>query len=133
MSDTTAIRTPARSVLDFATSYQAQAACIRTAPVTIVCAGYNFNARVPLGPDRWRSRTSSGTGTSARSLDADLTVAELGEFRLIERLARIVNPGGRDPLRPDVAGGMGIGDDAALWSPRRGFREVLTTDALIEG
>jgi thiamine-monophosphate kinase len=70
---------------------------------------------------------------SERSGNADLTVRDLGEFGLIDRLARIVNGGRRDPLQPEAVGEIGIGDDAALWSPRRGFREVLTTDALIEG
>jgi len=65
--------------------------------------------------------------------EADLTVAGLGEFGLIDRLARIVGSAGRDPLRPESEGAIGIGDDAALWEPRPGFREVLTTDALIEG
>jgi thiamine-monophosphate kinase len=64
--------------------------------------------------------------------DADLTVAQLGEFGLIDRLARILNASGRDPLQPESTGQIGIGDDAALWEPRPGYREVLTTDALIE-
>jgi thiamine-monophosphate kinase len=64
--------------------------------------------------------------------DAELTVAQLGEFGLIDRLARILSTGGRDPLRPESSGQIGIGDDAALWEPRPGYREVLTTDALIE-
>lgn len=63
----------------------------------------------------------------------DLTVAQLGEFGLIDRLARILDRSGRDPLQPEAEGAIGIGDDAALWEPRPGFREVLTTDALIEG
>ena len=70
---------------------------------------------------------------SERPGEADLTVAALGEFGLIDRLARIVGSAGRDPLRPESEGTIGIGDDAALWEPRPGFREVLTTDALIEG
>jgi thiamine-monophosphate kinase len=65
-------------------------------------------------------------------IDAELTVAQLGEFGLIDRLARILNTSGRDPLRPESSGQIGIGDDAALWEPRPGYREVLTTDALIE-
>jgi thiamine-monophosphate kinase len=64
--------------------------------------------------------------------DAELTVAQVGEFGLIDRLARILNTSGRDPLRPESSGQIGIGDDAALWEPRPGYREVLTTDALIE-
>jgi thiamine-monophosphate kinase len=70
---------------------------------------------------------------SERSSTADLTVAELGEFGLIDRLARVLNRSGRDPLQPEATGEIGIGDDAALWEPRAGYREVLTTDALIEG
>jgi thiamine-monophosphate kinase len=70
---------------------------------------------------------------SERSSTANLTVAELGEFGLIDRLARVLNRSGRDPLQPEATGEIGIGDDAALWHPRAGFREVLTTDALIEG
>ena len=70
---------------------------------------------------------------SERSGGADLTVAEVGEFGLIDRLARVLRPSGRDPLKPEADGEIGIGDDAALWTPRRGVREVLTTDALIEG
>jgi thiamine-monophosphate kinase len=62
----------------------------------------------------------------------DLTVRELGEFGLIDRLARVLNGAGRDPLRPEASGPIGIGDDAALWQPTPGRREVLTTDALIE-
>ena len=62
-----------------------------------------------------------------------LTVAQIGEFGLIDRLARIVSSTGRDPLQPEATGNMGIGDDAALWTPTAGHREVLTTDALIEG
>jgi thiamine-monophosphate kinase len=65
-------------------------------------------------------------------IDAELTVAQLGEFGLIDRLGRILNAGVRDPLRPESTGQIGIGDDAALWEPRPGYREVLTTDALIE-
>jgi thiamine-monophosphate kinase len=66
------------------------------------------------------------------SQPGDLTVAQLGEFGLIDRLARLLNGSGRDPLRPEASGSIGIGDDAALWEPTPGRREVLTTDALIE-
>jgi thiamine-monophosphate kinase len=62
----------------------------------------------------------------------DLTVAKIGEFGLIARLARIVATVNRDPLQPEATGDIGIGDDAALWQPTPGLREVLTTDALIE-
>src|SRR5215204_4264089 len=66
------------------------------------------------------------------SQPGELTVAQLGEFGLIDRLARLLNGSGRDPLQPEVTGAIGIGDDAALWEPTPGRREVLTTDALIE-
>ncbi|MGE3271868.1 MAG: thiamine-phosphate kinase [Chloroflexota bacterium] len=61
-----------------------------------------------------------------------MTVAQIGEFGLIARLARIVSHSTRDPLQPEATGSMSIGDDAALWEPTPGFQEVLTTDALIE-
>ena len=99
-------------------------------PITILNDRYNLNAGRLAGGNMHRG---AGTGMPERSPDADLTVAQLGEFGLIDRLARIVNGGRRDPLRPEPTGDVGIGDDAALWRPRRGFREVLTTDALIEG
>jgi thiamine-monophosphate kinase len=105
--------------------------------VAILTARYNFKARTATEPHRTILRIQargSGSSMSQRSGgDADLTVAELGEFGLIDRLARVLRPSGRDPLQPEAAGAIGIGDDAALWTPRRGFREVLTTDALIEG
>lgn len=61
--------------------------------------------------------TSTSTGIS--------TVAELGEQAII---ARIVS-------RLDVPSWveLGPGDDAAVVKPPRGLREVLTTDALVEG
>src|SRR5688572_13128748 len=75
-----------------------------------------------------------GRGMTARPTDddSDLTVSQLGEFGLIDRLGRLLNGSGRDPLRPEAAGSIGIGDDAALWTPTPGRREVLTTDALVE-
>jgi thiamine-monophosphate kinase len=69
---------------------------------------------------------------SQQPTDTDVTVAQLGEFGLISRLARLIDGGFRDPLQPEAIGSIGIGDDAALWTPRPGYREVLTTDALIE-
>ena len=69
---------------------------------------------------------------SDRSGDPEATIESLGEFGLIDRLARIVGRSGIDPLRPNATGAVGIGDDAALWTPSRGVSEVLTTDALVE-
>ena len=61
-----------------------------------------------------------------------LTVADLGEFGLIDRLARVLHGDAIDPLRPSAHGEVRIGDDAALWQPAPGASEVLTTDALVE-
>jgi thiamine-monophosphate kinase len=59
------------------------------------------------------------------------SVADLGEFGLIARLARTLAA----PLCPGPAPGLklGIGDDAAVWAPTPGTWTVMTTDALIEG
>ncbi|MFL5762095.1 MAG: thiamine-phosphate kinase [Thermomicrobiales bacterium] len=57
------------------------------------------------------------------------TVRDIGEFGLIAEL--------RDTLSPEVAAGpglmIGIGDDAAVWTPTLGESVVVTTDSLIEG
>jgi thiamine-monophosphate kinase len=73
-----------------------------------------------------------GLAMTDRPTDPDLTVAEIGEFGLIDRLGRVLMGAGHDTLRPEATGEIGIGDDAALWQPTPGLREVLTTDALIE-
>ena len=55
-----------------------------------------------------------------------MTVAELGELALIERIrARI------PPAPPYVI--VGIGDDAAVMEPERNALEVITTDSQVEG
>ncbi|MCS7051141.1 MAG: thiamine-phosphate kinase, partial [Thermomicrobium sp.] len=53
------------------------------------------------------------------------SLREVGEESLIEQIARFV--GDRQPRVR-----IGIGDDAAVWSPRPGHELVLTTDTLIE-
>lgn len=59
-------------------------------------------------------------------------VHEIGEFGLIERLARIVPR--QAEITADGAGiRVAIGDDAAVWMPSGGAQQVITTDALIEG
>ena len=56
----------------------------------------------------------------------DVTVGELGEHALIQRItARL------PPAPSSVA--VGIGDDAAVIEPDRGTLSVVTTDALVEG
>jgi thiamine-monophosphate kinase len=65
--------------------------------------------------------------------EPDATIESIGEFGLIDRLARIVAGTEHDPLRPTASGPINIGDDAALWQPEPETSEVLTTDALVEG
>ena len=55
-----------------------------------------------------------------------LTVADLGEHALIERLRS------RVPTPPAFVQ-IGIGDDAAVVVPERNALEVVTTDGLVEG
>lgn len=57
------------------------------------------------------------------------TIAELGEFTLIDRLRDLL-PEAVKRLPPDDTG---IGDDAAIWTPPPGAQLVVTTDALVEG
>ena len=51
-------------------------------------------------------------------------IGDLGEFGLIERLARLL------PSAPNVL--EGIGDDCAVIDPQ-GLTQVVTTDMLVEG
>lgn len=61
--------------------------------------------------------------------DDTLTVAALGEFALIDRLAEaLAGVGALDA--PEL---VGIGDDAAIWTPTPGARAIVTTDSLIAG
>jgi len=55
-----------------------------------------------------------------------LTVADIGEFGLIDRLRRRFEQGGEGVLR-------GIGDDTAALQVRPGYLLLATTDALVEG
>jgi len=57
------------------------------------------------------------------------TVATLGEFALIDRLAGALAEVGA-AAAPDL---LGIGDDAAIWTPTPATRAVITTDSLIAG
>jgi thiamine-monophosphate kinase len=57
--------------------------------------------------------------------NSQLTVAEIGEQAVIERITRRLEM----PAWVEV----GPGDDAAVIKPPRGLREVLTTDALVDG
>ncbi len=55
-----------------------------------------------------------------------MKVRELGEFGLIDHIARMV----RGSHKPDLI--LGIGDDAAAWHANAGV-ELATTDILVEG
>lgn len=57
-------------------------------------------------------------------------MSDLGEFELIAALAKRLDPAGRAAGHAD---GLGIGDDAAAWSPAPGALVVATTDMLVEG
>lgn len=53
-------------------------------------------------------------------------IREIGEFGLIERLARKLPQNGSGVI-------VGIGDDAAVLRGREGYETVMTTDMLVEG
>jgi len=55
-----------------------------------------------------------------------MEISELGEFGLIERLAKDITPKNPTTIR-------GIGDDCAILAPTEGMRTVVTTDLLMEG
>src|SRR2546426_1914856 len=81
-------------------------------------------ARFAWMSDTMRMRTK-GSIPKARSYNGDVNVSNLGEFGLIDKLARIA---GKD--HADLV--IGIGDDAAVW--RAGPQFLLaTTDTLVEG
>ncbi len=54
-------------------------------------------------------------------------IEEVGEFNLIRHLASISSPDTEPPVI------TGVGDDAAVYHPKPGMVQVVTTDALIEG
>lgn len=55
-----------------------------------------------------------------------MEISELGEFGLIERLAKDITTKNATTVR-------GIGDDCAILSPTEGLHTVVTTDLLMEG
>jgi thiamine-monophosphate kinase len=55
-----------------------------------------------------------------------MEISELGEFGLIERLAKDITTKNATTIK-------GIGDDCAILSPTEGLRTVVTTDLLMEG
>ena len=61
------------------------------------------------------------------------TVAELGEFALIDVLAEALAAVGATSMTGEAAPLLGIGDDAAVWTPTPGTRALITTDSLIGG
>jgi thiamine-monophosphate kinase len=69
---------------------------------------------------------STGPLTTGTQGSDSVTVAEIGEHALIERIRTRVP-------RPPASVIVGIGDDAAVVEPERNALEVLTTDGLVEG
>jgi thiamine-monophosphate kinase len=67
--------------------------------------------------------------TGEQETRSEEKVRSLGEFALIGRLAGALAEVGAAGA-PDL---LGIGDDAAIWLPTPGARNVITTDSLIEG
>src|SRR5215212_3853576 len=59
-------------------------------------------------------------------------LADVGEFGLIERIRRILEPVNRAAMIADRLE-VSIGDDAAVWHALSEAPEVITTDALVEG
>ena len=55
-----------------------------------------------------------------------MEISELGEFGLIERLAKNITTKNDTTIQ-------GIGDDCAILAPTEGMRSVVTTDLLMEG
>lgn len=55
-----------------------------------------------------------------------MEISELGEFGLIERLAKEITTKNASTLK-------GVGDDCAVLAPTEGMRQVVTTDLLMEG
>lgn len=55
-----------------------------------------------------------------------MEISDLGEFGLIERLAREIEVKNKGTVK-------GIGDDCAVLAPTAGMRTVVTTDLLVEG
>ncbi|MCC7105559.1 MAG: thiamine-phosphate kinase [Chloroflexi bacterium] len=65
------------------------------------------------------------------SQDRSAGLRGIGEFGLIARLSNILAASG---LPTDAAPpSLGIGDDAAIWTPTPGHALAVTTDALVEG
>lgn len=65
-----------------------------------------------------------------------MKLREIGEFELIERMARIFRQGDAVAAKAAAAFSrlaIGIGDDAAVWEELAGRYTIATTDAMVEG
>ncbi len=65
-----------------------------------------------------------------------MKLREIGEFELIERMARIFGQRGAvvaDATTAFSRLSIGIGDDAAVWEEAAGRYTIATTDAMVEG
>lgn len=61
-----------------------------------------------------------------------MRLRDVGEFGLIERIARAIERGG-EPRAARRSVVLGTGDDAAVLRPPRGHDVLVSTDALVEG
>lgn len=92
--------------------------------------GRRVDPSAPREPDGARRRGAGrrANGEAGMQVGPETTVSDLGEFGLITVLA--------DALPTETTGGaglqLGIGDDAALWTPAPGRDLVITTDSLVE-
>ncbi len=97
------------------------------APVAASALSYNFPRRAAAG-------SRYGVVPLQSVPETTLRVRDLGEFGLLGRLEAQVD-GRRSARGDDVRSArlvVGIGDDAAVWQPLDGARQVVTTDALIQ-
>jgi len=55
----------------------------------------------------------------------------ISEGSIVREIARVARTGGRPATKSGVE--IGIGDDATIWRPKKGFDTLLTTDWFLEG
>ena len=82
------------------------------------------------GPDPLRD-SHDGTMPAGRTNNSKRRVADLGEFGLIDRLARLTQQPHNDPFQPPREGEIDVGDDAAIWLPERTGFELLTLEGML--
>jgi thiamine-monophosphate kinase len=97
-----------------------------------VAQGWGEGRRDDINPiPTWKSGTATDMKTHPsgdEGVSDDRRVADVGEFGLIDLLREALPPEVR--TSPDLH--IGIGDDAAVWTPSPGENLVITTDSLVE-